>query len=198
MSNPMRMPNRLLGTALLGAIALAVAACSNATGPVSATTTGGSDRATIDRDVTAAIADLYANNPGTRTLGENAEAILVFPSVTQGGLGIGGKYGTGALRAGDDTIAYYNLVGGTFGWQIGAQSYSQAYFFNTAEALETFRQTQGFEAGAGLTAVAADFGANGEVSSSTLQTPVVVMTWGQSGLMAGATIEGAKMTEINP
>jgi hypothetical protein len=26
----------------------------------------------------------------------------------------------------------------------------------------------------------------------------VVVTWGQSGLMAGATVEGVKMTEINP
>ena len=54
------------------------------------------------------------------------------------------------------------------------------------------------KSGAGVTAVAADFGANGEVTSSTLQKPVVVVTWGQSGLMAGATIEGAKMTETNP
>ena len=46
--------------------------------------------------------------------------------------------------------------------------------------------------------MAADFGANGEVTSSTLQKPVVVLTGGQSGLMAGATIEGAKMTETNP
>lgn len=198
MSTPMPTTQRLLGTALLGAIALAVAACSNATGPASGTTTEGSDRATIDREVTAAIADLYATHPGTRPLGENAKAMLVFPNVTKGGLGIGGQYGTGALREGGDTVAYYNLIGGSFGLQIGAQTFSQAYFFNTAEALETFRQTQGFEAGAGLTAVAADFGANGEVSSSTLQKPVVVTTWGQSGLMAGATIEGAKMTEINP
>jgi lipid-binding SYLF domain-containing protein len=46
--------------------------------------------------------------------------------------------------------------------------------------------------------VAADFGAQGEVSSSTLQAPLVVVTWGQSGLMAGATVEGLKITEIEP
>ena len=102
------------------------------------------------------------------------------------------------MREGNRTVGYYNFIAGTFGFQIGAQTFSQAYFFNTAEALETFRKTKGFEAGAGVTAVAADFGANGEVTSSTLQKPVVVVTWGQSGLMAGATIEGAKMTETNP
>ena len=55
--------------------------------------------------------------------------------------------------------------------QIGAQSFSQAYFFNTAEALKTFRETKGFQLGAGATAVAADFGANGRSTSSTLQKP---------------------------
>jgi lipid-binding SYLF domain-containing protein len=50
----------------------------------------------------------------------------------------------------------------------------------------------------GLTAVAADFGAQGEVSTSTLRAPLVVVTWRQSGLMAGATIEGLKITEIEP
>ena len=102
------------------------------------------------------------------------------------------------MREANRTVGYYNLIAGTFGFQIGAQTFSQAYFFNTAEAIETFRTTKGFEASAGLSAVAADFGAMGEVSSSTLQKPVVVVTWGQSGLMAGATVEGAKMTEINP
>lgn len=193
-----RIPRRALAAALLGAVAVAAAACNNATGPASGSTSEGSDRATIDRDVTAAIADLYAKNPGTRVLGEQAKAILVFPSITKAGLGIGGEYGTGAMRQGGATVAYYNIVAGTIGFQIGAQTFSQAYFFNTAEALETFRKTKGFEAGAGVTAVAADFGANGEVTSSTLQKPVVVVTWGQSGLMAGATIQGAKLTETNP
>jgi lipid-binding SYLF domain-containing protein len=194
----LRTSRRLLTGALIGTITLAVAACDNASSPASGSTSTGSDRATIDRDVTAAIADLRAKNPGAKALFENAEAVLVFPSITKAGLGIGGQYGTGAMREGDRTVGYYNIIAGNFGFQIGAQTFSQAYFFNTTEAVETFRKTKGFEAGAGVTAVAADFGATGEVSSSTLQKPVVVVTWGQSGLMAGAMIEGAKMTEINP
>lgn len=193
-----RITRRLLTGALLGTITLAVAACNNASDPASGSTSSGSDRATIDRDVTAAIADLRAKNPSANTLFDHAKAVLVFPSITKAGLGIGGLYGTGAMREGSHTVGYYNMIAGTFGFQIGAQTFSQAYFFNTAEALETFRKTKGFEAGAGVSAVAADFGATGEVSSSTLQKPVVVVTWGQSGLMAGATVEGAKMTEINP
>jgi lipid-binding SYLF domain-containing protein len=136
--------------------------------------------------------------PGTRELGNRARAVLVFPSITQAGLGVGGLYGTGAMLENGRAVGYYNIVGGTFGFQIGGQSFSQAYFFNTAEALETFRKTKGFELGAGATAVAADYGADGSITTSTLQKPVAVVTWGQSGLMAGANIEGAKITEINP
>jgi lipid-binding SYLF domain-containing protein len=189
---------RVLTAALLATVALGGAACTSESSRTSGSATEGSDRASIDRDVTAAISDLYAQNPGTRTLADNAVAMLVFPSITTAGFGIGGSYGTGALREGGQTTAYYNLIAASFGFQLGAQSYSQVYFFNTAEALDTFRQTQGFEAGVGVTAVAADFGAGGDITSSTLQEPVVVVTWGQSGLMAGATVEGVKMTEINP
>ena len=189
---------RMLTAALLGTVAIGGAACTNESTRTAGSTTEGSSRAAIDRDVSAAIDDLYAQNPGARELGDNAIAMLVFPSVTTAGFGIGGSYGTGAMREGGQTTAYYNLIAASFGYQIGAQTFSQAYFFNTAEALETFRETQGFEAGVGVTAVAADFGGGGEISSSTLQEPVAVITWGQAGLMAGATIEGAKMTEINP
>jgi len=190
----------ILSRRTFGAVLLtgALAACNNATSPASGTTSAGNTRANIDREITAALEDVYRRQPGTRTLAQNARAILVFPNVTSAGLGIGGSYGTGGLRENGRTTAYYNLIGGSFGFQIGAQTFSQAYFFNTPQALENFRKTLGFEAGAGVSAVAADFGANAEVTSSTLQKPVVVVSWGQSGLMAGATIEGVKMTEIQP
>lgn len=190
---------RLLASGLIGTVmAITIAACSNSTGPGTGSTSGGSNRADIDRGVNAAMADLMATNPAAKALAANAKAVLIFPQITKAGLGLGGLYGTGAMREGQRTVAYYNIVAANFGYQIGAQSFSQAYFFNTAEALETFKKTKGFEAGAGVTAVAADFGANAEVTSSTLQRPVVVVTWGQSGLMAGAVIEGTKVTEIEP
>ena len=193
MSTTARRP--LLAAALL---ALGLAGCGNTEGPVSASTSKGPDRTKIDAEVDAALRALYDARPGARQLAENAKAVLVFPNITQAGLGVGGLYGTGAMRENGRTTGYYNIAGGTFGLQIGAQSFSQAYFFNTEEALQTFRTTKGFELGAGLTATAASFGANGEISTATLQKPLVVTTWGQSGLMAGVTIEGAKITEINP
>lgn len=181
-----------------GLLALGLAGCTNTQGPASAGTSTGTTAARINQEVDAALSQLYQTRPGARQLAEQAEAVLVFPNVTQAGLGIGGLYGNGAMRENGRTVGYYNIAGGTFGWQIGAQSFSQAYFFNTPEALETFRKTRGFEVGAGATAVAADFGADGSITTSSLQKPVVTATWGQSGLMAGLNLEGIKITEINP
>lgn len=187
------------GAALVVAVAaLGLVGCNNTEGPVSAGTSEGTSRAKIDAEVDAALTQLYQTRPGMRRLVDQAEAVLVFPNITQAGLGIGGLYGNGAMREDGRTVGYYNIAGGTFGFQAGAQTFSQAYVFNTPQALETFRNTMGFELGAGATAVAADFGADGSITTASLQKPVVTATWGQSGLMAGVNLEGSKITEINP
>jgi lipid-binding SYLF domain-containing protein len=181
-----------------GLVTLGLAGCSNKEGPVSAGTTAGAEKTSLAQSSRAALEQFYATRPGARKLGESAKAILVFPSITKAGLGIGGLYGDGTMFEGGKPVAYYNIAGGTFGLQIGAQSFSQGYFFNTAEALKTFRETKGFQLGANASAVAADFGADGSISTSTLQKPLVVASWGQSGLMAGIDVQGAKITEIHP
>lgn len=191
------MRARTRGMAVLLAAFTGLAACAEG-GKVSTSTTAGAERASVKGQVDAALNDLYRQRPGARQLVDKAQAVLVFPTVTQAGLGVGGLYGNGAMVRDGEIVGYYNIAGGTIGFQAGAQSFSQAYVFNTAEALQNFRDTKGFVVGAGVTAVAADFGAQGEVSSATLQAPVAVVTWGQSGLMAGAMIEGAKITETNP
>ena len=41
-------------------------------------------------------------------------------------------------------------------------------------------------------------GINVDATSTTVQDPIVAFAFGQKGLMAGATIEGSKITRINP
>ena len=188
---------------LLSALAgLGLAACGtgpgSSTGPVSVSTSRGLDRPALAREARAALDQFYRQQPGARPLGDRARATLVFPGITQAGLGVGGLYGNGVMFQNGQPVGYYNVAGGTFGLQAGAQSFSQGYFFNTDDALATFRRTYGLELGAGASAVAAEFGASGEVSTSTLQKPLVVATWGRSGLMAAAVLEGAKITELGP
>jgi lipid-binding SYLF domain-containing protein len=43
-----------------------------------------------------------------------------------------------------------------------------------------------------------DKGVEADASTSTIQDPIVAFVFGQKGLMAGATLEGSKITRINP
>lgn len=163
---------------------------------LAACTTDEPQRQTLDEHAAAARDDLYRQVPAARALAGQSAGVLIFPSITQAGLIVGGQYGNGVLYKGGRPAGYYNITGGSFGLQAGAQNFSQAYFFTTPQALETFERTKGFELGAGVDFAVADIGASGEVSSSTLQKPVVVFVWGQEGLMAGATVAGQKITEL--
>ena len=79
--------------AVLAVMLIMAAAYSLMPAPVSA-----ASAAEINRDVTAALEQLYANNPTAKVIGEKAVAVLVFPSITKGGFIVGGQYGVGALR----------------------------------------------------------------------------------------------------
>ena len=101
--------------------------------------TGTAEAATaaeIDRDARNALDRLYRSTPPAKILSDKAKGILVFPSIIKGGFVVGGQYGQGALMEGGKTVAYYNIVAGSIGWQIGAQSFSQAWFFMTDKALQ--------------------------------------------------------------
>ena len=56
--------------------------------------------AEINRNVNKALVDLYAKTPSAKLLGEKAQGILVFPSITKGGFMVGGQFGEGALIQG--------------------------------------------------------------------------------------------------
>lgn len=168
------------------ALALTAASCS----------TTQSERADLDARGRAALEDLHRITPASKALADSSAGVLVFPSVTQGGLIVGGEYGQGVLFKGGRSDGYYNIAGGSLGLQIGAQTFSQAYFFTTPEALKTFEDTKGFEVGAGLEFAVADIGTSGAISSSTLQKPLIIFVWGQQGLMAGVKVEGQKITRL--
>ena len=136
--------------------------------------------------------------PAAQAIAEKAVAVLVFPEIIKGGLGFGGQYGEGALRRNDATVGYYNIASASFGFQIGAQSYSQALFFMTEDALRYLDQSKGFEVGADANVAVINQGMNVDATSTTIQDPIVGFAFGQKGLMAGATFEGSKITRFTP
>jgi lipid-binding SYLF domain-containing protein len=151
----------------------------------------------IDGRVDATKQYLFSRYPGTRDLAKNAKGVLYMPLVTEAGFGFGGSYGRGALQINDVTVDYYSAASASFGFQIGAQQYAHAIFFLTQDALQSFRRSSGWAAGAGVTYATPEQGAS--IGTDTTQLdPVVALIFGQQGLIAGATLQGVKYTRIIP
>jgi lipid-binding SYLF domain-containing protein len=174
---------------LVSAGAAALAACSN---PV-----GSNNAARIDARVDATRDYLHGRYPGTRDLAARSAGVLYMPLITEAGFGIGGGFGRGALRINDVTVDYYAAARATVGLQIGAQQYAHALFFLTEDALSTFRRSPGWAAGADVRYATPDQGASLGKETTELD-PVVALVFGQSGLIAGATLAGVKYTRIIP
>jgi lipid-binding SYLF domain-containing protein len=151
----------------------------------------------IDAGATAALAALYAKAPKARDLGDKAEAILIFPKIVKAGFMIGGQAGEGALRRHGRTIAYYRSLGGSYGFQAGVQTYSYAMFLMTPAAVAYLDQNHGLEVGVGPSIVVVDQGAGKNLTTTTTRKDVYAFIFGQSGLMAGAGLQGVKIKQID-
>jgi lipid-binding SYLF domain-containing protein len=149
-----------------------------------------------DRAAAAALRQLVASNPAARQLNEKAVAVLVFPKIVKVGFILGGAYGEGVLRQGDQSVGYYNSAAASYGLQAGAQWFGYALFFMNAGALKYLDDSKGFEIGIGPSVVVVDQGLAKKFSSTTLTQDVYAMIFGQKGFMAGIGLEGTKITKI--
>jgi lipid-binding SYLF domain-containing protein len=159
---------------------------------------GSPDGAIIDARVDQTLNFLFSRYPGTTEIRDKAAGMLVMPLVTKAGFGLGGSYGRGALRVNNATVDYYSAAAATVGLQIGAQQYSHVLFFMTSDALERFRRSPGWAAGADVEYVLNEQGENLSAETTTALSPVIALVFGQAGLIAGATLKGTKYTRIIP
>ena len=146
----------------------------------------------------AALEKLSGSVPLAKLLRSTALAILVFPTVTKAGLGVGGQYGEGSLLKNGTAAAYYKTTGASFGLQAGGQKYGYAMFFMNAKALDEFVNASGFEVGVGPSVVLVDEGMAKTTTTTTLKDDIYAFVFGQKGLMAGLCIQGNKITKITP
>ena len=161
---------------------------------------GGAHAATareIDVSVNVALERFTKEIKGSRELLAIAKGILVFPSVYKAGFVVGGEYGEGALRIGGKTVDYYNTVAGSFGLQIGAQSKTIIIIFIQQEALDKFRKSEGWKAGVDGSVALISVGVGGALDTENIKDPIVGFAFGQKGLMANLTFEGAKISRMN-
>ena len=159
--------------------------------------TGTENAAQIDARVDRTRDYLFSSYPGTQDLSTQAKGVLYMPLVTEAGFFFGGSYGRGALRINDATVDYYSSSTVSVGFTFGAQQYAHALFFMTDAALENFRRSPGWVAGADLKYATPDQG--GSIGAATTQLdPVVALVFGQQGLIVGASLAGTKYTRIIP
>lgn len=152
--------------------------------------------AEIDAKSDQALKKLYGESVAAKELGVKAEGVLVFPSITKGGLIVGGEYGEGAFRVGGSTQGYYSSASGSIGLQLGVSSRSLVFMFMTEEALEKFKSSDGWEAGVDGDVTVIDTGATGSFDTTTVKDPVVAFNFGEEGLMAGVSVEGTKVSKL--
>ncbi|AIO34452.1 YSC84-related protein [Burkholderia pseudomultivorans] len=180
---------------MLGSLALA--GCTTTPDRPESASASASKRQSIDANVNATLSRLYSTVQGSRELVAKARGVLVFPSVLQAGFIVGGQSGNGALRVGGSTVGYYNTSSLSVGLQAGAQSKAIVFLFMTQDALDSFRKSDGWSAGADASVAVVKVGANGAVDTTTATAPVEVLVLTNAGLMGDLSVNGTKVTKLN-
>ena len=182
-----------LNRRMFAATAALVVACL-----VAPTSAGAATKSELQTKSKAALESLLAQNVTAKELVDQARGILIFPEIIKGGLIVGGQYGQGVLYKGDEVASYHNIAGASFGLQFGGQTLSQAFFFMTDEALDYLKKSKGFEIGGDVDVAVVDDGLGKDLGTSTAKDSIMAFVFGQEGLMAGVSLKGSKITEINP
>ena len=135
-----------------------------------------------------------------RELLEKAEAIGVFPGVVKAGFIIGGRGGDGVVARrtpnGWSAPVFYNIGGGSFGAQIGAQKTDYVMLFMNEGALRDLLDDK-LEFEGNLSFAAGPVGRTVGAGTNLTADAGILVYSRSKGLFAGATIGGAVLTADN-
>ena len=149
------------------------------------------ERETLLTESVMALQRMSAEDPGVTALVTRGAGYALFPTVTKGGLVVGGARGQGVLYEQGRHTAYCDLTQATVGAQAGAQTFSELLVFEHTAALDRFK--------AGQLAFAADASAVAlQRGVATADIPfvegVAVVVSPLSGAMVEAAIGGQQFT----
>ena len=117
-----------------------------------------------------------------------AYGYVIFPNVGKGGFGVGGAAGNGIAYERGKMTGSAKLSQLSIGLQAGGQAYREVIFFETAKAMERFKDSS-LEFSAQVSAVAVKSGAS---ANAKYQDGVMVFTMQKGGLMYEASVGGQK------
>lgn len=170
--------------ALLMALGASLAGCATSAG-------------SLNRQADHALGVFSQQVNGSEIFLNQAAGYLVFPRVIKAGAGVGGESGEGVLRVGGSTVGYYRTTSGSIGFQFGAQAKSIVIAFMTREALDRFRNSEGWRVGVDGSVALIDIGVGKTIDSDNIRDPVVGFIYGSKGLMYNLTLEGTKFTKLD-
>lgn len=125
---------------------------------------------------------------------DRAECVAVFPDVIKAGFIIGGRGGRGvaSCRTGNSWSApvYFNLGGGSFGLQIGAESTDFILLFMNKNGVNSLLKSK-FEIGGEASAAAGPVGRTAAASTDARLDAQILSYSRSKGLFAGLELKGA-------
>ena len=86
-------------------------------------------------------------------------------------------------------------MAGSIGFQAGAEKKDIIIAFMDSGSLKKFQDSNGWKVGADGSVTLINVGAAAKVDLTKIKEPIVGFVVGQSGLMAGVSIDGSKITK---
>jgi lipid-binding SYLF domain-containing protein len=131
---------------------------------------------------------------------EKAECVIVIPSMTKIAMGIGGSYGRGAMvcRSGKNFTgpwgapAMYAIEGGSFGFQLGAESTDLVLMVTNARGVNALLSSK-VKLGGEASAAAGPKGRHIEASTDASMRAEILSYSRSRGLFAGVSLEGTSL-----
>ena len=152
----------------------------------------------INTEVAMTVGKFQNDIPGGTKILEAAKGTLICPTITKGGLVFGIAGGTCALQVGGATVDYYSYGAVKWGFLAGAKSYSLIVVFNTEAALGKFRSSKrDWEIGADVSVAVGEKGKSGALDNNSLKANVVAFIFGETGVMADASVKGGRFKRLD-
>jgi lipid-binding SYLF domain-containing protein len=133
-----------------------------------------------------------------RELLENAQAIVVIPSLVKGGFIVGAKHGRGVMSVREangrawSSPAFVTMTGGSIGWQIGVESVDLVLLVMNRKGVDDLMADR-FTLGGNASLAAGPVGRTGDAATDAKLSSQILAYSRTSGLFAGATLEGAAL-----
>ncbi len=131
------------------------------------------------------------------SLFRSAYGVAIFPGLVKAGFIIGARYGGGVMvvrseQHGWSNPVFFKLMGGSIGWQIGAQSTDIILVFRTIRSLDAITSGK-FTLGADASVAAGPVGRRASAETDVTFSAEILSYSRSRGLFAGLSLEGAAL-----